>query len=475
MYQLLLSLFFISNITNAETFKINEKLLVNYESPLLRQYAAEELQSKINLTEFEDKFDAQINASLLHKIDQQKALNNFAKPTSPFNTREISLSKAFISGGKLKLKAYQDLYSNGFIKDSSQTGVGLELALDLIDTFWQKNTKNLYQVQKLSVEFQKSIKTYKNYLFKNGLRRIYWQLVANDLSLKVLSKLHLNTKKQVQLVAKKFKASISDEGDYARIQAQEISTKSLILSYNYQKEQLIKQLKILLPDSLMHKEIILDDYKIDEVVAEIKTCSAQVAMTKINLGNSLLSQQNELNKGLTQLKQKLNHNYKGISLNVMGSYDYIGKGFGTSESTSDFAKNSKNAYSIGLALTIPLGSSKTKKLKVEHAQQKLTSQLQQSIAKMKSYHEQTVSMIMLLNQSLINQVQQNKLLKISLKSSNKKYKQARLTIEQLIIEENNLLQSDLNIIQAKLTTVETLLDYFSIFHKTPCKFNIITL
>lgn len=481
MYKLFILLVLITSFNVQETMAskpliISEKMLLNTESPILKLYRIDQLNSEISLSEFEGNFSPNVDFSFYHKTDKQKALssNGFDKAPSPIHQKELSISKPFMFGANLKFKLYQSEITNPFITDSAATGAGLELALDLINGLWKQTAKNSYKMQQTNVKLQKSIKSYKTYLLKNNIRKIYWNLVANDLSLKVLEELLKNSKKTVETIAKRYRASIADKGDLSRVKAQVKSTEALIISYTYQKEQLIKNLKEFLKGDIENNNLALAPYRINHTINQIKACTTNIAINGLNYNNSLLQEQSNFIKELNTLKQKIDHTYGDVDVKLIGTFDKIGKGIGMSNSNSDLTSDGQNAYSIGLSVSVPLGSSKTEDLKVKMNKLQSQSLIQKNFLKMKSFHNQTVRMITLLNQAISNQIEQNKLLNVSLKSSKRKYKQARLTIEQLIGEENNLLQSDLNIIQTKLNVVLTLLDYFSVFNKTKCNFNKIT-
>lgn len=79
--------------------------------------------------------------------------------------------------------------------------------------------------------------------------------------------------------------------------------------------------------------------------------------------------------------------------------------------------------------------------------------------------------VTLLKQVVANQKINSFNLAKSLKVSQKKYKQARITVEQLVQEQDGFLNSNLAEIETKLNIINTLLDYFSVYTETPCNLN----
>ncbi|MEK6624639.1 MAG: hypothetical protein AABY86_06715, partial [Bdellovibrionota bacterium] len=59
----------------------------------------------------------------------------------------------------------------------------------------------------------------------------------------------------------------------------------------------------------------------------------------------------------------------------------------------------------------------------------------------------------------------------SLKITKRKYQQARLSLNELITEQDTFFANELDQISTKLTVIHTVLDYLSIFTETPCALN----
>ena len=66
-------------------------------------------------------------------------------------------------------------------------------------------------------------------------------------------------------------------------------------------------------------------------------------------------------------------------------------------------------------------------------------------------------------------------LEIRVADVKRKYRQGRISVTEYIVDQDNLLQTELQIIETKYLVVKTLLDYLSIFTHTPCAFNRIVI
>ncbi|MEX1098927.1 MAG: hypothetical protein WEB87_00790, partial [Bacteriovoracaceae bacterium] len=86
-------------------------------------------------------------------------------------------------------------------------------------------------------------------------------------------------------------------------------------------------------------------------------------------------------------------------------------------------------------------------------------------------HQQISESIKILQEVIQTQKINSRQLEIRLKDMRKKYNQARISVNDLIQDQDSLFSSDLAIVDTKLSVLNTLLDYFSVFTETPCSFN----
>ena len=63
-------------------------------------------------------------------------------------------------------------------------------------------------------------------------------------------------------------------------------------------------------------------------------------------------------------------------------------------------------------------------------------------------------------------------LRIRVETMRKKYNQGRISLSELIQDEDSLFESELMVARTKYNIINLLLDYLSIFNKTECDFNI---
>lgn len=154
-------------------------------------------------------------------------------------------------------------------------------------------------------------------------------------------------------------------------------------------------------------------------------------------------------------------------------YGFKGRANSGSDSFNDLQDDGRRNLAVGLTVNVPLESKKrtTREILNKATKLKYRSQKMQELAKIKAYHTQTVSQIGLLREIIRNQKENTKYLGISLKNSKRKYNQARLTVEQLVQEQDAYLQSNLDEIRTKLAVINTIFDYLSVYTDTPCALN----
>ena len=144
-----------------------------------------------------------------------------------------------------------------------------------------------------------------------------------------------------------------------------------------------------------------------------------------------------------------------------------------SDSLEDMNNNNREGTSAGLMLTIPLGKkfSDTTAVKTEYNKKRMKANIANVETNLVATHRQISKTIKILSEVIKAQKVNSKQLSIRLKEMNKKYSQARIPVYALVQDQDQLLSSDLSIVDTQLAILNTLLDYFVVFSDTPCAFN----
>ena len=447
--------------------------LLERSPPNLTQINEMFMRSQVNQLSILDKFNTNLTTSASYLVTEEKQFAQFIPVTSPIKNVNLSVNRKFSNGLSLGVRGYSEQFSNNFVSDASTMGVTLNLGLDLWREFIGKKTTSLLEKAKEESHQAEHFKNISIARFKNSIRKIYWALVANAEELKVTNELLSSSIKQVKEAKKRYKNNIADRGEVARYQSQVSARKSSIISLKYERASIVKGLKELIPEISL-KKIQLSPYDIDKTIALVLACTETIANNNLPpLENTFYDDIVASLEKQELLEEKVNNTYDDIDLKFQTEYGYKGRANSRGDSLSDLQDDPRVNYAVGLTLNIPLDKKKKTTAEVIKKATKLKykSLRQKQMAKIKSFHSQTIRQINLLRNIIKNQADNTKYLAISLKTSKRKYNQARLTVEQLVQEQDSYLQSNLDEIRTKLAIINTIFDYLSVYTETPCKFN----
>ena len=477
---LLCALMFLSLSASAQgkedTIFIDEAFLkesLKENPPTIDQINATLYGAKIEESQIDDRFNTSLEASGNYYKTDEKQFATFIPVTSPTTNYEVKVTRGFTNGVSVGLRGFTDQFSNNFVKDASTTGVSVLLGVNLWKDLISGRTKSQLERARANSEQAKWEKEIALATFQNSLRKIYWSMVANEEALKISRALIKTSEKQVKEAQRRFKNNIADEGEVARYQSQLSARKANIISLQYEKESIVQQLKELLPHVSL-KEIKLKPYSIEDTIGKVLACTATIASEGAPpLKNTHYDEIVEMLSKKEDLEEKINNSYDDIDVEFQSEFGLKGRSNSRSDSLSDLGDDGRDNLAVGLTLSIPLESKKktTREILNKATKLRYRSQKQREMARIKAYHTQTVRQVSLLREMIRNQQQNTKYLGQSLKTSKKKYNQARLTVEQLVQEQDSYLQSNLDEIRTKLTVINTLFDYLSVYTQTPCALN----
>ncbi len=450
------------------------KELIDKEPPSIQQIEASFLGAKKSYLTNEEQLGFRLEGEGQIYRSKERLLNNFdGGVTRSATSYSLGIVKPTRYGMEFGAEAFGNKATNAFVTDAATNGAAFSLSVDLFQNFLGRQTDSALKQSKLSLrraelEKKSSLKT-----FEANIRKLYWALVANNEQKKLLKSLVKTAEKQYRDASKRKKSGVADAGEVARFRSQWTSRQANLLALNYQEGEVLKSLKQLLPE-LNGKKVSLAKYDVEETVGKVLRCTATIdAFTKAPFRHTVYDEIVELLEKEEQLQQKIISRTDGPQIKLVGEYATVGRGFGFDESREDFSDNSKPRTSLALQFSIPLGKSKKKTRKVSELlnKKRYSSEARANLAKINAFHSETVYLIKTLRDVVKSQRDTNKYITQSLNLSRKKYKQARISLQELISEQDSLLQSQLNEIDSNLTIINTLIDYFSIYMDVPCAFN----
>lgn len=462
--------------TNAfDVFILSEQSLSSLaeEVPRIKQIEAVSNTAKLTHYSFKDQFSPNLKAGAFYSENKEKQLSNFVPVTSPIKNFTLGVEQRTPYGFKVEGQAFASQSSNNFIHSSTTTGFLVSLTMDLHKDFLGKTTKTELGNRELQSKKAKLEETIAKKAFTQNIRKLYWALVANNEAKLLTQKLLATATTQVREAEARFRNKVADSGEVARYRSQVAARRAGLISLQYQESGLIQNLKEALP-SLGNKSIKLASYNLDDTVQDVLACSTMLeSKTGSPFEFTLYDEVVENLRNQDRHRDKIDNLYDTWDLSLQSDFKVTGKEFTYSDSFDDLKSDSRDAYQVGVQLTIPLGSRKkeTKEVLKIVQNKRNESEREANLARLDAYHTQIVQSVTLLKEVVKNQKINSFNLAESLKVTRKKFDQARISVEQLVQEQDVFLNSNLSEIETKLNIVNTLLDYFSVYTETPCELN----
>lgn len=448
--------------------------LAKEASPQWQQTELNVLEAKLKQDQSLDALNTRLQSQASYAETKERAFAAFIPVTSPIETLSIGVVQPTQFGAQFGARAFTEQTTNNFVDKGTTSGMAFELNVDLYRDIFGRLTKNQIKSAELAYEKAQVEQVVQQKQFLIQLQKLYWQLVANEESLKISQRLLKTAVEQEADARKRLKSNISDVGEVARSQSQVAGRKASILFYEYQREKAIQSLKELVP-SLADKKVEMGAYNIDLAVVNVLACTqvigsyptAPMELTPLAKMIELLNEELKVNSNVAQ-------RYGDWDLGLKTEVQRLGKeDGGYSNALDDFADDGRTAFRIGLELQIPLGSKKqvTQDTLVAIERQQNAIQNAQLKGRIHAFHTQISQSIGILNEVIKNQKINSLKLNESLTETEKKYRQARISFNDLVRDQDSYLQSNLNEVQTKLTVINTILDYFTVFTETPCALN----
>lgn len=450
------------------------KKLIADDPPNIQQINASFLSIERELLAQKDRFSFMVEGEGQVFESKERLLNNFdGGVTRSATSYSLGVVKPTRYGIDLGLKAFGNKATNAFVSDAATSGVAFSLSLDLYKNFLGRTTDNEIQrsnlnLKRATLEKKASIKS-----FESNIRKLYWALVANNEQKRLLKTLATLSNTQYKEAKLRQKSGVADSGEVARYRSQWTTRKASLLSLKYRSGEIMKSLKQLLPD-LNGAEIELNKYNVEKTIGLVLACSAKIRSHK--KAPFQYTPYDEIVGFLNQeeiIQNKVVNTYDDPSIKLMGEYSSVGRDFGFENAQDNWQEDARARTSLGLKISIPFGGSKkaTQEVSEKLNRSRYQAEARSNLSKIIAFHSETADIIGILREVVKNQKETNKYLAKSLKVSRKKYKQARIGVQDLISEQDSALQSQLNEIETNLTIINTLMDYFSIYNDIPCALN----
>ncbi len=471
-----------------ESFQLTEKSILGLtltSAPQWDQIEAAFNEAKAQSLEVGDQFRPELFGEAAHNETKEKAIIQFAPVWSPQQNTQLGVRQAFRGGLSASAAFGTDQRSastpNGRFERISTSSIRVDLQVDL----WRDLFGRLSKAQSQSAEFDlkraEIEREIQQKTFTLGLRRTYWSMVANNEQIKVYEGLKKIALEQLADARKRRAAGVTDDGEVARYEAQVASREGSRLYYLYQRELLMKQLKVLLPE-LQSKEVALAPYDIPKMIQTVLACTATIAsQSSVPMEFTKFDEVTALLRQTQRERTKLASAYDDVDLKFVGGVRTTGvasEGDGNGNYTGsyddafrDWQQNDRTGFSAGLRFTMPLGREKTRETKELYESKRFDAKVKERESEIATTHQQLVKVIALLADVVRSQKENSLALERRLAVQNRKFREARVSVNDLILDQDAYLNSNLVTIQTQLEIINTIFDYLVVFTETPCEFN----
>jgi outer membrane protein TolC len=433
--------------------------------------AATDLEAKLQTEAYQPRLSSQLN----WRRSNERPLNPFQPVQNPYEDWNLGVAKRLPVGLNLGASVFGTQYSfrDGSANDATELGAKVRADFDLLKNFLGRLDRTQLTIAGTK-EFRAGLEEkLQNKQAELQIRKGFWSFVSLERSLVLAKELIKSAERQLNDALARSRAGAADPGEVARYQAQLASRNSSLLIFQYEREQVLKAIAQEIPD------FRISEWKMNETSTNGKQEAVQSCISKI-------SQQKAPDpsySNLTQIigaweKQKeaeinLSQSHGGPDLQLTAQHQITGSGNSYTLARSRATEEKRSATALGLTLTLPFGGADTRSRKsLERARadgiEAELSRLKNSIA---AQHESMMTAMALLALGLKNQEANSSSLDLSYREMQRKYRQGRVPVSTLVLEQDSLFQSRLREIDLRKQITHLVLDYFLVFDNFPCLWN----
>jgi outer membrane protein TolC len=464
-----------TKVHGKEIFSLSEKSLE--EVAKQSSYQIQELQAVKDMALFQDStknesYQWKWKSEVSHSNSNEKALANFFPTFGPTYRFQTGIQKKTKKGIDFNVDVFVDQQStkDKFIDQATRTGYMVGFSIDLwknllgrIDSAELKDSEFLKKKSVIEADISKKVVIVE-------LKKLYWSIIANDRKLQISNQLLLTSQKQLKDAQKRGSQYIADKAEIARYRAQVSSRRSSIKSLEYQRDLLIQNLKMALPN-IANLNIQLAPIDLNKSYAKVYQCAERIGrIPEVPWASTQIDDMVELVEKSYRQKKLMTSRYSDLDVKLSSQIQSSGVDKGYENSFDDFSNNSQFGYQVGVSITMPLGSTadKSKASKESADFNRFLSEKSRLLGQVQAKHYQITKMVKLLEEAVKSIRNNSNNLAISIKSSRNKLRQARISINDLLSEQDAFFNSKLSEIDTILQVIHTLLDYHQTFTEDKC-------
>lgn len=468
-----------------QRYELNEaslKLLINDSNPNIERINSIYQQNVINETSFNKDFGYQVYAEAKYEKDNDDDRIWTGDRDKKYTLLEGGIRKSFIRGIDANIYLTNDnrnKWTKGYVPENYNLNRP-EFVMNFSFDLWKNFLGYHDTARKLSVELNKKESLINSKIQKNNfyfsVRELYWNLVFKQKELEIYKYMVNQAQKNLDNVNKKHKAYIVDRGDVARARAILASRKSSYSSIKSEIGRIKRQLRYYLPE-LTDKIIYLgENLYIDEAIESAKMCNVAI---KNGYGIKKWQELTSYWDYINVIDEVFNADLKSykrtadFDIKLNAGVSFSGVDNSVSDSYKDLKEFERSKYSIGLTINKTLGENnrnleleQIKLLKMNYNVNK-----KNTIADLEAFYYSYSTIIKNLFDNLESLNNYRKDMEERVESSRKKYNQGRVSLNDLIQDEDSLIEASMQIINIESSILTMTLQYLSAFDKVECELN----
>lgn len=460
------------------TVKITEKYLQDLarkENPTSDKLQAMTEASRAAQEIQNASYDSVISSSIDYSSSRENPVIQFSPVFDPATRMQVQVDRRLPYGLSVSSALYTEQYStsDSSIDEATQVGARFGIEVDLWKNWLGRIDNISNRIKILELSQKKRLEEIRQKEFEIEVRKLYWSLVSKKMSRQLSEKLVKSAQKQLSESRKRKAQGAADEGDIARNQSQLYSRQATVLFYDHQLNVLKAQLRKLLP-SLNQSAMVIEDIDLNLHRKKVLRCIQKIqaeskAPTKLSAFPELIEIMQELERSEIAEADWLDKS----DLKIRGQLQHSNTAKGYSKSLEGFGSESGTGNSIALTWSLPISPSLRSAAKIQQNAIKLQkrSEYQTMKADLLAQHQMVRSSLTVLMKALETLSNAVTALESSLKSTEKKYHQARLDLPTLIFEQDSYFNSKLSEIDTQHQTIQVLMNYFKVYQEYPCEIN----
>ncbi len=451
--------------------------------PRLDEIRALLLQAQSGLQGEEARYSWEAYGHGAYGENRARPLISFAPVYSPTRVAEVGVRRAFNRGVSASLGVRTEQITGATpvfaVKNGTTTTLRLGVSMDLWQDLMGRASRARLDGLAAAEQRARIQEQVNRAAFGVTLRRLYWNLVANELARRITQGLLDQALVQSTEAKRRSANYIGDAADVARYEAQVSSRRSSLVSLDYEKATLVRTLAQLVPD-LSRRDVQVAFGDLDATVSEVLACTGVIGAREDTPLE--FTRHDEMIALLRQERaQALEANRRSGGPRVSLDADYRTTGVSRGDthagsignSWSDINENNRTGFQVALNAAVPLDGKSVgaEKAREQLEERRFDASIRGMEAEVHALHKQLKNNVRHLVDVIRYQKEGSDLLRKRLALERKKYTQARISVVDLVQDQDALLAAELDVVRAQATILETLFDYLTVFTDTPCDFN----